>query len=178
MFASVAWSRFWVCWAFLVSMSAWVRMCGGIGWLWVSAHLMISCTLVYGVSQWLWVVFHFMPGMVLSAAICTVSYGIRIWRVFLCRVIFGLPIGWSGRLRCCRSSSMLMFQSWANWMAWGRFVRGIVQCFLSLSHRACGKLVLSACTSSWLYGVFRMSCVPCRDSFFMCSFGGCGRFRL
>ena len=73
MSASVAWVRFWMCCAFFVSSSACVRMCWGIGCPNVSAHFIISCICVVGVSQWFWCWFQRIPGIDFSVVTCRLS---------------------------------------------------------------------------------------------------------
>lgn len=80
------------------------------------------------------------------------------------------PIGWSGSCRRMMSSSTSIPHEFAKRIACFRAATGIVQCLLSLSHRALGNEVFRALTSSLSYGVSRMSLLPWRYSRFIYMF--------
>ena len=84
----------------------------------------------------------------------------------------GLPIGWLGICSLMRSLSMLIPHAWQNSIRLVFSLIGIRQTLFILSHRAVGKLSLSACISSGLYGVSSIMWVFSKYIFFILVFAG------
>ena len=125
----------------------------------------------YGASHLFVRAFHLVPVIVLRLFTVSVSYGSVIMSLPFLSLMEVSPIGWSGS--CSRMSSWLIsiFHDFAKSMAVLRWGSGIRHTLFSLSQRACGIPLLSALTSSGLYGVSNTRCVPSKRSCFIAFYG-------